>query len=125
MAAASPPVVYGIDPNSGSALGGTSVTLHGSGFTGAASVMFGATSVSGFSVSDDNHITVRSAPGAAATSVHVTVVTPAGSSLPATQDQFSYVAAGAPAVYGLSPNSGTTAGGTPMTIFGTGFMGAV
>jgi len=125
MAAANPPIVYAIDPNSGSALGGTSVTLHGSGFTGATSVMFGGTSVSGFSVSDDNHISVHSAPGAAGATVHVTVTTPAGSSAPATQDQFSYLAAAAPAVYGLSPNSGTTAGGTPLTIFGSGFTGAV
>lgn len=124
MAAANPPVVYAIDPNSGSALGGTSVTLHGIGFSGATSVMFGGTSVSGFSVGDDNHISVRSAPGTAGATVHVTVTTSAGSSVPATQDQFSYVAAAAPAVYALSPNSGTTAGGTPLTIFGTGFMGA-
>ena len=39
-------------------------------------------------------------------------------------DQFTYVAAAAPTVTGLSPTSGSTAGGTLVTITGTSFTGA-
>ncbi len=39
-------------------------------------------------------------------------------------DQFTYAAPAAPTVTGVSPSSGPTAGGTGVTITGTGFTGA-
>ena len=54
--------------------------------------------------------------------VDVTVTTPGGTSATSPADQFTYVAA--PTVTGLSPTSGPAAGGTLVTITGTGFTGA-
>ena len=47
---------------------------------------------------------------------------PGGTSPTSAADQFTYTAA--PAVTGLSPTSGPAAGGTSVTITGTGFTGA-
>ena len=54
--------------------------------------------------------------------VDVTVTTPGGTSATSAADQFTYTAA--PTVTGLSPTSGPAAGGTLVTITGTGFTGA-
>ena len=51
------------------------------------------------------------------------MTTPAGTSHPTAADHFTYTAA-RPAVTGVSPNSGSTAGGTTVTITGTGLAGA-
>ena len=55
--------------------------------------------------------------------VDVTVTTPAGTSHPTAADHFTYTAP-RPAVTGVSPDSGSTAGGTTVTITGTGLAGA-
>ena len=47
---------------------------------------------------------------------------PGGTSATSSADQFTYVAA--PTVTGISPTAGPTAGGTAVTITGTGFTGA-
>ena len=52
----------------------------------------------------------------------VTVTTPGGTSATSSADQFTYVAA--PTVSGMSPTAGPPAGGTLVTITGTGFTGA-
>ena len=49
---------------------------------------------------------------------------PGGTSATSAADQFTYSAAAAPTVTGLSPTSGPAAGGTLVTITGTGFTGA-
>ena len=54
--------------------------------------------------------------------VDVTVVGPGGTSATSSADQFTYLAA--PTVTGISPTSGPEAGGTSVTITGTGFTGA-
>jgi hypothetical protein len=50
------------------------------------------------------------------------VITSAGTSATSSADQFTYIAA--PTVTGLNPTSGPAAGGTLLTITGTGFTGA-
>ncbi|MCI0461006.1 MAG: IPT/TIG domain-containing protein [Gemmataceae bacterium] len=62
------------------------------------------------------------APAGSAGTVHVTVVNAGGTSTTSPADQFTYVAA--PAVTGLSPSTGPTAGGTSVTISGSNFTGA-
>jgi hypothetical protein len=52
----------------------------------------------------------------------VTVTTPGGTSATSSADKFAYIVA--PAVTGVSPTSGPAAGGTLVTITGTGFTGA-
>lgn len=70
------PVVTAISPASGPPAGGTSVTLTGSGLTGATGVTFGTASAT-FTVVSDTQITATSPPQSAGT-VPVTVTTPSG-----------------------------------------------
>src|SRR5207237_9640093 len=103
------------------AAGGTSVTITGSEFTGATSVKFGATSAASFTVDTDGQITAVS-PAHAAATVDVTVTTVGGTSATSGSDQFTFVAA--PTVSSFAPTAGPTAGGTSVTITGSGFTGA-
>ena len=105
----------------GPASGGTSVTITGTGFTGATQVSFGSTPAAGFTVAGDTSI-VAVSPAAPAGTFDITVTGPGGTSAAAPLDRFTLVAA--PAVSGLSPNSGPLNGGTQVTITGSGFTGA-
>jgi extracellular elastinolytic metalloproteinase len=82
------PEVSFIDPTSGTPDGGTTVTIIGSGFTGATDVSFDATSAAAVNVDSDNLITVTSPTGAG--TVDVTVTTSLGTSLTVPADQFTY-----------------------------------
>ncbi|HEV7524756.1 MAG TPA: IPT/TIG domain-containing protein, partial [Acidimicrobiia bacterium] len=115
------PTVTSVSPTSGPAAGGTSVTITGTGFTGATAVNFGATAATTFTVNNATTITATS-PAHSAGAVDVTVTTPNGTSATSANDQFTFVAA--PTVTSVSPTSGPAAGGTSVTITGTGFTGA-
>ena len=136
------PAVTGVSPASGSTVGGSTVTITGTGLAGATVVRFG--SVAGRITADTGtHITVTSPPSAgtvttaaitadsgtqvmAATgtgAVDITVTTPVGTSHPTAADRYTYTAS-RPGVTGVSPDGGSTAGGTTVTITGTGLAGA-
>jgi hypothetical protein len=83
------PVVTGVSPSSGSTDGGTTVTISGSGFAGASSVMFGTNSATVFTVVSDTQITADS-PARSAGTVDVTVTTLGGTSATSSADQFTY-----------------------------------
>jgi hypothetical protein len=117
------PFVTAVSPGSGSTAGGTAVTLTGGSFTGASGVFFGNTPATAFTLNSDSSITATAPPQAAGT-VDITVTTPSGTSATSTADQFTSTAAPAPAVTGVSPNTGSTGGGTVVTITGSGFTGA-
>jgi hypothetical protein len=127
------PEVDGLSPIQGPSTGGISVTIYGAGFSGATTVAFGATTVpacSGYSglacfyTQDDTHLVLQQSPsGTIGTPVHVTVTNPAGTSPATAADQYNFIAASAPVVYGVSPSQGPTAGGGIMTIYGRGFAG--
>lgn len=117
-----PPRVTGVTVTAGPASGGTSVGVTGTGFTGATSVLFGATPATSFVVSGDTSITAV-APAASAGTVDVTVVNPGGASAPIDADLFTFVAA--PVLTGISPESGPVTGGTEVAITGSGFTGAL
>ena len=110
-----PPRVTGVSVVTGPASGGTSVTITGTGLTGASLVDFGSTAAASFTVNGDTSISAVS-PLAAAGTVDVTVTTAGGTSASTTSDQFTFVAA--PSVSGVSPNSGPVSGGTSVTITG-------
>jgi serine/threonine protein kinase len=111
------PTLRGISPSSGPIAGGTKVTLGGTNLSGATGVSFGSTGAA--IVSDSGtQITVTSPAGNG--TVNVTVTTKGGTSGAV---QFTY-AVPAPAVTGISPNSGSTAGGTKVTLTGTNLSGA-
>jgi len=115
-----PPTVTSIAPSTGPVMGGTVVVITGSGFTDATGVTFGGTAGTSFTVDSDTQITVTTPPGTEG-DVDVIVQSPAGDSTPAT---FTYTAVAAPVVTSVSPAFGPTAGGTTVTITGTGLTGA-
>ncbi len=114
-----PPTVSTVSPNSGSAAGGPSVTITGTGFLAGASVTFGTTAATNIVVVSSTSITART-PAHAAGAVNLTVTNTDGQSytLP---NAFTYTNP-APSVTSISPTSGTTGGGTAITITGTGFL---
>jgi hypothetical protein len=128
------PQVSSISPTEGPISGGNSVTITGTGFISGASVHFveeeGNSPVTGgltvaapfVSVTKSTSITAVS-PGVTKQDTYfVTVTTPAGTSAyNATNGVFTYEAL-YPNVFTISPSSGPTAGGTVVTITGTGFI---
>jgi len=119
--AAAAPTVTGISPAGGPASGGSSIMITGTSFTGATAVDFGTTPATEVFVFNDTTITATIPAGTG--TVNVTVTAPGGTSATSPADLFAYAAA-APTVTGVSPTSGSTAGGTTVTITGTGFTGA-
>jgi len=111
------PTVTALSPKSGSAAGGTVVKVTGTGLTGATAVMFGSAEAHIVAVNSNASITVDAPAGSVGTAVNVTVTTPGGTSAITSKDLFRYV----PTVAGISPASGSTAGGTSVTVTGTGF----
>jgi hypothetical protein len=87
-AAAAAPVLSAISPNGGPAAGGTTVTITGSGFTGASSVTFGTVPAQSFTVGSSTEITAVSPAGSGTVDVRVT--TPGGTSASSAADQFTY-----------------------------------
>src|SRR5206468_3933736 len=111
LPAPSLPAVTSISPTSGPSAGGTQVTISGSNLGGATSVRCGTTAAA-ISSKPTKSIVVHSPPGTAGT-VDVTVTNAGGTSALVTADRFTYTTPPpAPAVTGLSPTNGTTAGGT-------------
>jgi hypothetical protein len=83
------PTVSSVSPAGGPTMGGSTVTITGSGFTGAIYVMFGSVFAQSFTVNSDNSITAT-VPADVAGTVNVTVATAAGTSSTSAADQFSY-----------------------------------
>jgi alpha-tubulin suppressor-like RCC1 family protein len=111
-----PPAVTGVKPRKGPVGGGTTVTIAGTDFTGATGVKFGSTNAASFKVNSATSITAL-APAEPAGRVDVTVTNSWGTSATSKADRFMFT----PTVTGLSPNGGPTAGGTSVTVTGTGF----
>jgi hypothetical protein len=127
--AATVPVVTGVSPDTGAAVGSTSVTITGSGFTGATAVDFGPVPVYGslpadsFTVVSDTEITATFGnDGDFAGTTDVTVTTPDGTSATSAADQITFVLP--PTMTSISPNNGPLTGGNTITLTGTGFTGA-
>ena len=81
--------VTAVSPGSGPVSGGTSVTITGSGFTGATAVNFAA-AASSFTVNSDTSITATAPAATAVGPVDVTATTPSGTSATSSADQFTY-----------------------------------
>ena len=112
------PQVTGISPAQGLAIGGTQVTITGTNLAGA-TVKFGSNTAT-IQSNNGAQIVVLS-PAGTGGAVDVTVTTAGGTSVTSSADQFNYLAA--PLVTGVSGTSGSTAGGTSVTITGTNLAG--
>ncbi len=82
-----PPSVTGISPATGPVGGGTSVTVTGTGLSGATAVDFGS---SPGTITADSSTSVTATSPAGTGTVDVTVTTPTGISTPVAADQFSF-----------------------------------
>ena len=119
------PVVSGVSPASGSASGGTAITITGQDFMSGASVQIGqgegagptAIPATNVTVVSPTEITATTGGGAKPGTSHV-FVTENGVTSRAGSAVFTYTV---PVVSGVSPSSGPAAGGTAITITGTGF----
>ena len=120
--------VTSVSPSTGSSFGGTLVAVSGSGFLPGAIVLFGTTLGNSVSVTSPTLLTVVAPAGTVGSSVSVTVTNTNGVSAGA---QSSYTFGNStvttssglqPTVSSVSPNSGSAAGGTIVTIQGAGFL---
>jgi hypothetical protein len=115
------PTITKVSPNTGSTSGGTVITITGTNLTGATTVLFGTVAGTNLKVVSATKITVDS-PAQSAGLRNVYVQTPGGKSAAHEADWFTSVVP--PTVTKVSPPSGPTTGGTPVTITGTNFTGA-
>ena len=110
------PTVESISPNQGPIAGGTSVTIKGKGFLAGSTVTIGSAATAVTVVSETEITATTAATAAGAQEV---IVSDAGG--PSTGGpKYTYVAV--PSVESMTPNQGPTAGGTPVTIKGKGFV---
>jgi hypothetical protein len=118
------PTVTGVAPNLGPAAGGSTVTISGTSFLGATAVNFGTVPAAAWQPGaiPGTQIIATSPPGSGTVDVRVTNII--NESLPnPPADQFTYIPP--PTVTGVSPNAGSAAGGTIVTISGSGFSGNI
>jgi hypothetical protein len=114
------PTISSVSPSSGPTGGGQGVTVTGSGFTNVTSVDIGGAPLTSVSVNSTTSITGVTSAGAAGTyNAHVYVS--GGVASPATGGSYTYVTP--PSVSSASPSSGTTLGGTAVTISGANMSG--
>src|SRR5262249_8094737 len=121
--AAPAPSVSGVSPGSGPTTVSTPVTITGTNFNGTTDVFFGDTPAVAFRILSDTEISALAPPPAAPGPVDVKVTTFSGTSATSSADRFTYTEAPRPAVTSISPATGSSAGGTPVTITGTDFTG--
>ena len=111
------PTVTSLSVKEGPLAGGTKVTITGTGFTAGSTVSFGATKAKASTFISATELSAESPAGTGAAAV--TVETPGGKSAEVPADIFTYLAT--PTVTKLTPAEGPEAGGTKVTITGTGF----
>jgi len=113
-----PPSIGSLSPKVGSTTGGQSVFIHGTNFDEVATVKFGSASAE-FKVvkSVSSPYIVATTPPAPLGKVNVTVSAAGGTSAAVSASKFTY----APTITEVNPNAGPAAGGTFVTVKGTGF----
>lgn len=113
------PAIQSVVPRAGATTGDNRVTISGSDFSGATSVDFGSVPAASFNVDSDQAITAYS-PAESAGTVDITVTGPDGTSPIDPADRYTFVVL-VPKVTGVTPDFGSEAGATPVTIDGTLF----
>jgi len=118
-AAVPAPTVTSILPAAGPIEGHTNITIKGTGFVGETTATVGGVAVTDIAVVNCTTITAKTAAHSVDI-VSVLVTTPTGTN--GANTLFTYAAV--PTVSSLSPATGSTYGGTAITISGTNFTGA-
>jgi hypothetical protein len=111
------PTITKVAPNKGPSAGATTITITGTNLYAATAVKLGAVSAAGFFVKSTKTI-VALTPTEPVATVDITVATPAGTSAISSADRFKFL----PSVSSVTPNGGPTAGGTSVTVTGSGFI---
>jgi hypothetical protein len=111
------PTISALSVKKGPAAGGIGVIITGSHFVGVTAVRFGSASAHNVRVESGTFIAAV-VPAGTTGPVAVTVTTPNGTSSPSSKTTFTFEA---PTVTALSTNSGSKAGGTHLTVTGSGF----
>lgn len=112
------PTVISIAPTSGPTAGGTAVAISGANFSAGAAVTIGG--VAATAVTFVSSTSIQATTGAhAAGAADVTVTVDGRSSTLASA--FTFVALPPPTISAISPSSGSTSGGTTVTVSGTSF----
>ncbi|GAX56518.1 IPT/TIG domain-containing protein [Streptomyces olivochromogenes] len=106
------PSLISVSPNQGPVSGGTTVTLTGTGLTGATAVTFGSNAATTYTVNSATQITAVAPAGTGA--VSVTVTAPGG-----TSNTVIYTYVAAPVLSVLSPAQGPTDTGAGVTLTGS------
>jgi IPT/TIG domain/Carboxypeptidase regulatory-like domain len=120
-AAAAPlPSVTSLYPSSGPTAGKTTVIITGTYFTGVTGVLFGSQQAKVRQTSS-NQLSAT-APASSPGTVDVLVQTLSGTSPVTSADRYTYVPS--PTITSLSPGTGSTDGGTTVTVTGAGFASA-
>jgi len=112
------PTISAITPAAGSVAGGTTVQIDGANFQANPTVKFGANTATNVTLVNSSRITATTPAASSTGAVTVTVTNADGQS--STFNSFNYEPAG-PTISGVTPSTGSTAGGTPITISGSGF----
>lgn len=117
-AAVGAPSVTAVGPTTGPTAGGTRVTVIGTNFINVRSVHFGGYSGTSIHVVSSTKLLVT-APAHPARTIDVIVSTAQGTSALHAPDHFTYVAP--PKVTSIGPATGSTAGGSRVTVNGSSF----
>ena len=112
-----PPTISNLSVTDGSTAGGYDTIITGTNFTGTTAVNFGSTPATAFTINSATQITAT-VPAHVAGAVNVSVTNPYGTAT--LTNGFTYHT---PTLSACTPNYGTNAGGTAVTISGTYLTG--
>ncbi len=115
-----PPSVFFSIPSSGLSVGGTSISISGSGFLNGATVSIGGLSCRNISVVSASLITCQT-PAGNYGAKSIIVINPDAQSA-TLANGFSYIAGLAPVILSVSPSTGSATGSTPLSISGSNFL---
>lgn len=117
------PQVTGISPASGTAAGGTQVTITGKNLIGATAITFGpGRKVANVNCAEYTVCTATAPPGTTGAVVDVQVTSPGGTSAADAAARFTYTSP-LPTITAISPNIGPLGGGNWISITGTNLTG--
>ncbi|MHC5019417.1 MAG: IPT/TIG domain-containing protein [Planctomycetota bacterium] len=121
LASGAAPTLTTVNPASGPNGGGTTITLTGTNFAPGATVTVGGTAATGVTVVSATSITCTTPALAPALGPVAVVATNLDTQSAALPTGFNALAA-APTLTAVNPNTGTTGGGTLITLTGTNFV---